>query len=195
MIREFDTISLSKHRDRLEHKYKKPKRSPVEDKGQSISDQSRQQQQQDYGGARSTVSQFEGPVDKSPFYKALYNTGVSGTSNAYQSARTNQRSRAKAAGYGYEQPVAQGADAQLDRSEAQDMAQVGPKSLVAATQPALEAAQISSGMGTAEGSQGLGYWQSTIPLEQQYQQQLQQRQQALWNAIAQIPQDLGTAFA
>jgi len=103
--------------------------------------------------------------------------------------------RASAAGYGEKsQPVNQGAQTQLDAQEGKDLAQVGPKSLVAATQPALESAQISSGMGTAEGSQGLGYWNSTIPLEQQYQEQLSQRNQAMWNALAQIPKDL-TAFA
>ena len=173
----------------------KPKRSPVEQQGQDISKQDRTAQQGDYNSARSTTSQFSGPIDQSPFYKALYRTGTEGTSEAYNNARSNMRQRASAAGYGSQQPVEQGAETQLDVKEGQDLAKVGPNSLVAATQPALESAQISSGMGTAEGSQGASYWNSTIPLEQQYQTQLAQRNQAMWNALAQIPQDIMLAGA
>jgi hypothetical protein len=169
----------------------KPKRSPTIGAGQSISAQDRAGQTSSYNKAQGTLDQFEGPVQSSPFYKALERTGVESTSNAYQGARANMRARANASGMGgANQPIEAGAEASMDRSEASSLADVPRKAAIEAAPLSLQAAGQSAGMGTALGSQGADYFKSVIPLEEQYQDQLFKQQQAMWNALAQLPQDL-----
>jgi hypothetical protein len=105
--------------------------------------------------AQSTDSQFEGPVQNSPFYKALLTTGIQNTSNAYQNARSSEAANAKAAGFGYNQPVAQGADNQLRAQETSALANVPDQAMEAAAPLSLEAAQNSGQMGLGYGNQGV----------------------------------------
>jgi len=112
--------------------------------------------------AQSTLSQFEGPVQQSPFYKALLTTGTEATSRAYENAKANTAARARAAGFGYEQPVAQGAQSQMDAQEASALARVPQEATIAATQPALQAASTGAGAGlgwenTAQGWNDAAY--------------------------------------
>lgn len=106
--------------------------------------------------AQGTLSQFEGPVQQSPFYKALLTTGIQDTSDAYQTARSNMRANANAAGFGYNQPVTMGADNQLQAKEASALARVPQDAMIAATAPALTAAGDTAGMGMGYGTQGAG---------------------------------------
>lgn len=184
MIKNFDPVTMAWARD-LGRKYKKPKRGDVEQDARkaSATDQSRSIASQDT--AQGTLSQFEGPVDQSPFYKQLLKAGTEGTANAYQSAKANTAARAKTAGFGYAQPVAQGAQDQIGSEEAKAQARVPGEALVQATGPALTAAGETAGIGATQGGQGLGYMTgAAVPLEQQYQTMLQQRQAAMWKAIS-----------
>lgn len=174
---------------------KKPKRSPLEGTATSVAAQDQAVKTADYSTAQGTNAQFEGPVDKSPFYKALERTGIESTSNAYQGARANMRARANATGFGgSNQPIVAGAESQMDVAEGRDLAAVPGKALTAAAPLSLEASKQTADMGTASGAQGVGYFGEGVGLEKQYQDQVFQQQQAMWNALSQIPQDLA-AFA
>ena len=117
--------------------------------------------------AQGTFSQFEGPVQQSPFYKALLTTGIEDTSNAYQNAKANTTARARAAGFGYEQPVTQGAQSQMDQAEASALARVPQNATIAATQPALTAAEGSAGLGLGLGNQAQGWNKSAYDMNRQ----------------------------
>lgn len=109
------------------------------------------------GKAQGTLDQFEGPVQDSPFYKALLTTGIEGTSRAYDTARSNQRARANMSGFGYTQPVAQGGENQLQAQETSDLAKV-PRDAALGTAPlALQAAGQTGSMGMGYGNQALGW--------------------------------------
>lgn len=156
------------------------------------------------GQAQGSLGQFEGPVQQSPFYKALLDTGISSTSGAYQNAQANMNQRANAAGFGYEQPINQGANAQLGAQEASALAQVPNTAMVEATRPELLAAGETAGIGRDYGQLGgqygqealglggeaLGYGAQQLGANQQaanLQQQRNQATQGLWSALAAIP--------
>lgn len=104
--------------------------------------------------AQSTNSQFEGPVQNSPFYKSLLTTGIQNTSNAYQNAASNTRANAAAAGFGANQPVAQGANNQLQAQEASALAQVPQTAMTEAAPLSLQASNQSGNLATSTGAQG-----------------------------------------
>lgn len=163
----------------------KPTRSPVEGRVGEVSatDQARSIASQDK--AQGTLNQFEGPVQDSPFYKALKTAGTESTANAYANAKSNTMARAKAAGFGYEQPVAAGAGDEVGAREAADQARVPGEALLKASGPALSAAGTTAGIGATQSGAGLGYSGQQVDLEKQYQEQLAAQQQAMWSALAQ----------
>jgi hypothetical protein len=108
------------------------------------------------GQSQGTLGQFEGPVNQSPFYKSLLTTGIQDTSNAYQNARSSMRQNANAAGFGYAQPAAQGADNQLQAQEASALASVPQQAMLGAAPLSLQAAGQTGNMGMSAGQQGAG---------------------------------------
>ncbi len=165
-----------------------PSRSPVEGQVKSTSQQDQQQSQANEGTAQSSLNQFEGPVQSSPFYKSLLSAGTQGTANAYASAKANTAASANRAGFGENQPIAQGAQNQVNAQEAAAQSAVPQTALVQATQPELAATAQTAGIGESQGSQAVSYSGQEVNLEEQYQQLQEQQQQALYNA-------LGTAAA
>lgn len=105
--------------------------------------------------AQSTDSQFEGPVNQSPFYKSLLTTGIQNTSNAYQNAQSNVKANANSAGFGQNQPVAQGANNQVQAQETSALANVPNQAMEAAAPLSLEAANQTGNMGMGYGTQGV----------------------------------------
>lgn len=130
-------------------------KSGQQKQAENIANQDFSQQKNLTGTAQSTLGQFEGPVQQSPFYKSLLTTGIESTSQAYDNAAANQRQKANAAGFGYTQPVAQGADNQLRAKEATDLAAVPREAAVATAPLSLEASRQTGSMGMNAGSQGL----------------------------------------
>lgn len=184
MMKFFNVLVLGWERGDKGRKYKKPKRGDVEQDARKASAEDRARSIKSQDTAQGTLSQFEGPVQDSPFYKALKTAGTEGTANAYQSAKSNVRARANAAGFGGPSPVGQGAEAGVESEEAKAQARVPGEALTAATGPALSAASTTAGIGATQGGQGLGYMTgAAVPLEQQYQQQLAARRAAMWKAI------------
>lgn len=166
-------------------------RSPLEGQAQSISEQNRQQQATDYGTAQGTLSQFEGPVQDSPYYKSLVATGTDATSQAYESAKADQAAKARAAGFGYEQPVTQGAESGVAAQEAGALARIPAQAEEAAAPLALQAAGETAGMGTALGSEGVGYFNDATTLEEQYQKQQQGFMSKLWDVGSGVAAGMG----
>lgn len=142
----------------------KGKKSGQEQLGQQQTTQALANQNQDQStamgdvnAAQGTYSQFEGPVQNSPFYKSLLTTGIQDTSRAYDTARSNMAQRANAAGFGYNQPVAQGAQNQLQSQEASALANVPQQAMLGAAPLSLQAAQGSGQLGLGLGNQALGW--------------------------------------
>lgn len=191
---------------------KKPPSSMIAG-NQAISSQLRGQGASDIAAGTSQVNQgisgvqagadteaaFQRDPTSNPLYKALYNTESSQLSDSYQNASANQRARANAAGFGYEQPITQGAQQQLDVQEASRLAQLpGQVEQQVAPQVAQGAeiamqpgqAEIGAGealqrTGTAEGQQAEGYQGQATGLESEYQQYLQ-KPSGIWGALGKI---------
>jgi hypothetical protein len=135
------------------------------------------------GQSQQTLGQFEGPVQQSPFYKALLATGQDATAGAYQGAKAATAQRANAAGYGYEQPVAQGAQAQESQAEAGAEAQLPAEAAEAAEAPAIAAANTTAGEAANENTTGANYYGTASNLAAQQAQETS----SLWNSLLQIP--------
>jgi hypothetical protein len=111
--------------------------------------------------AQGTFSQFEGPVQNSPFYKALLTSGTEATTNAYDTAKANANARANQAGFGYNQPIAQGAQNEINSRETSSLAAL-PREAMTATAPlALQAGQDTAQLGESQGQQALGWNQAS----------------------------------
>jgi len=162
----------------------KPGRSKVESTALSNSANDQAGEQSDYGTAQGTLSQFEGPVQDSPYYKSLVATGTDSTTQAYNNAQENARSAANQAGFGYEQPVTQGAESGVQAQEASALAQIPSQAAAQAAPLSLEAAGQTANMGTQLGNQALGYFGDATSLEEQYQQMQQAFLNQLENAGA-----------
>jgi len=132
--------------------------------------------------AQGTLGQFEGPVQNSPFYKALLTQGTEATSNAYNQARSNQAQKANLSGFGYSQPVAQGGQAQLGAQEAASMAEVPQTAMLAAEQPALQTAGETAQLAGQQGGMSTGFG------GQATQSDIQNQQNSLWNKLWTLPQ-------
>lgn len=115
------------------------------------------QSNQDTQAAQGTFGQFEGPVQNSPFYKSLLTTGIQNTSDAYQNAESSMKANANAAGFGYSQPVAQGADNQVKAQEASALAKVPNQAMIAAAPLSMQAGQDSAQLGLGLGNQAQGW--------------------------------------
>ena len=148
------------------------------------------QQQQLTGAAQGTLSQFEGPVQNSPFYKALLTSGIEGTSGAYDTARSNMKAQENQAGFGYNQPVAQGADNQLQAQEASDLAKVPNTAMTEAAPLSLSAAGTTANMGMGYGSQAQG-WDSAAQGWNNSAYNMNQKRGSLFNTLLQSGMQAG----
>ena len=140
----------------------KKKRSPLIGQSQALSSQYGQAGQADV----SQANQMTTNPTSSSLYKSLYGTEAGQMSQAYDTAAANTAARGRAAGFGYEQPVAQGAQSELRGREASAIGQL-PGHIV----PQVEAAAQQLGQrGLGQEQIGAQYWTgAAVPLEQQYQ--------------------------
>jgi len=148
----------------------KPSRSPLEGQANATSQQDQASATANENTAQGTLSQFEGPVQDSPYYKALVSSGEDATSQAYQNAEEATRANANQAGFGYEQPVTQGAESAVQAQEASQLGQLPTQAMEAAAPLSMQAAGQTAGIGESQGQQGLGYFGDATSLEEQYQQ-------------------------
>jgi hypothetical protein len=140
------------------------------------------------GTAQGTLSQFEGPVQQSPFYKALLTSGLESTSNAYQNVQSKAKENAQRAGVGGgNQPAAQTNETAVGAQEAGALARVPGQAMVEATGPALEAAGQTGRMGQAQVGEGMGALRTANDIYGQDQQ----RKAALWKTLAGVGLNAG----
>ena len=144
--------------------------SPYIKQAENISTQQRTAGQGNIDAASGTVSQFESNPTANPLYKALYSTEAGQMSKAYDMASANQTARARQAGFGYQQPVAQGAEGELRGQEASSIGQLPGQVEQQVAPQVLQGAQIQGGLGTSELQAGNQmYTGGVVPLDQQYQ--------------------------
>lgn len=153
----------------------------------SVQDQQREtadlgQQKSLTGAAQGTLGQFEGPVDKSPFYQSLLRSGTQSTSNAYDAAKASMAQRSNQSGFGYNQPVAQAGQGQVDTSEARALGAIPDEAMVAAAPLSMQAAGESGQLGMGYGSQALGFGGQNLQSNDQAAK-LQSRRSGLWNQL------------
>jgi hypothetical protein len=149
--------------------------------GTAIGQQQQNTGQSNINAGLNTTDQAVSNPTGSPLYKALYNTEVGQMSKAYDSASANTTAQARQAGFGYQQPVAQGAQDQLRGQEASAIGQL-PGQVASQSVPLeMQAGQQQTQAGISELGQGNSlYGQAALgPLEQQYQQ-YSQNYQPLW---------------
>lgn len=117
-------------------------------------------------------------------YKSLYNTEAGQMSKAYDNAASSTAARAREAGFGYQQPGAQGAQDELRGREASAIGQL-PGQVAAETVPLeLQAGNQVTQAGLTQEGQGNQYMtQGAVPLEEQYQQ-YNLNYKPLWQRLA-----------
>ena len=148
----------------------KKKRSPYIGQAASISEQQRGAGQQNINQGVSAGQEAVNNPTQSPLYKALYNTEAGQMSQAYDNASSSQAAKARTAGFGYQQPGAQGAEAELRGREASSIGQL-PGDVASKTVPLeLQQAGQQIGAGTSELGAGNQMFEGgVVPLEKQYQ--------------------------
>lgn len=172
----------------------KPGGGGLVNQGASQSAADQQQENSLTGTAQGSLSQFEGPVQNSPFYKALVSQGTEGISAAYNNARSNVADKAKMAGFGYSSPAGQGGNAQLQAQQASSQAELPRNAMTEAAPMALQAAGETAGMGTAYGNQGANYYGSAAGLEGKRIGASQGMYGSLMNIGAQLAKGLGQKY-
>lgn len=148
---------------------KKPA-SPLIGQAQSISGQERSAGQSNINAGTGLEQQAVTNPTQSPLYKALYSTEAGQMSSAFDAASSNQRAKAREAGFGYSQPTTQGAESELRGREASAIGQL-PGQVASESVPLeLQAGRDIAGAGTSELQAGNQmFTQGAVPLEQQYQ--------------------------
>jgi hypothetical protein len=153
--------------------------------------------------AQGNLNQFSGPVQNSPFYKSLLRQGIQSTSNAYDAAKASMSARANAAGFGYNQPINQAGQAQVDTSEAQALGAIPDQAMIAAAPLSMQATGLEEGIGSQYGqqanmfgNQALGFGQQALGFGGQqlaannlaYNQNRQRGPGGFWGALSDVQQ-------
>jgi hypothetical protein len=162
------------------------KKTATETQGLATSAEDQATMNKRLAATNPTLDYFMGGATGNPadsgLYKTMLTSGTEGTNQAYDNAKAANKLHSQVAGFGYETPTSQGADAGVEQARAADLSRVPGEALKSTINPALQAAGISSGQATTVGGQGGGY----LSTAQQAEQARLARQQALWNSISQV---------
>lgn len=110
------------------------------------------------GQVNSNLSQFDGPVQSTPFYKSMLQQGTSSTNQAYDNAKRNMRTSMEGAGIGGSSGAVQGNDAAMEGQRSSALGQVGTNATQAATGLQMQANQQRLGEAGMYSGAGLGYF-------------------------------------
>lgn len=148
----------------------KKKASPLIGQATSISGQERGAGQANINEGTSLEKGAVTDPTSSPLYKAIYNTEAGQMSKAYDNASARTTAKANEAGFGYSQPVSQGANTEIRGREASAIGQL-PGDVMRESVPLTEqAGRDISSAGTSELNAGNQiFTQGAVPLEEQYQ--------------------------
>lgn len=134
-------------------------------------------------------SQFNGPVQNSPYYKSLLQQGTTSTNQAYDSASRNLKQSMEGAGIGGSSGAVQGNNAALGAQRASALGTVGTSATQGATGMQMQANQQSLQEAGMYSGAGLGYYSGA---NQDEQNQLQQ-QGSMFNGLLQAGTGIGEA--
>ena len=134
-------------------------------------------------------SQFNGPVQQTPYYKSLLQSGTQSTNQAYDNSARNLKQSMEGAGVGGSSGAAAGNNAAVGAQRASALGTVGTQAVQGATQMQQQAnAQQLQQAGMYSGA-GLGYYSGGNQAELQRLQQ----QGSLWNGLLQAGTGIGEA--
>jgi hypothetical protein len=111
------------------------------------------------------LDQFNGPVQGTPYYKSLLQSGTDSTNSAYNNATRNLKMSMEGAGVGGASGAVQGNTAAMGAQRAGDLAKVGPAATEGATNMQMQGnAQALQEAGMYSGA-GLGYYSGASQAE------------------------------
>lgn len=135
-------------------------------------------------------SQFNGPVQQTPYYKSLLKTGTDSTNQAYDNATRNLKTSMEGAGVGGSSGAVQGNNAAMGAQRAGSLGTVASSAVQGATQMQQNAnAQQLQEAGMYSGA-GLGYFGGA----NQDEQARLAGQGSLFNGLLQAGTGLGEAY-
>lgn len=159
-------------------------RSGGEATGQKLGYQNAATQQ---GMANQTLDRasnlITGNPQQTPFYKSLLTSGTQATTDAYKGAQSNLLAKANQAGFGYAQPVTQGAQAELGGEEAGALGRIPAAATQAAEQAQLEQGGLLNQQAGIESGAAQGYFGTGSQAEQG---QLNRNAQ-FWQSLLALP--------
>lgn len=110
------------------------------------------------GQVNSNLSQFDGPVQSTPFYKSMLSQGTTSTNQAYDNSKRNMRMSMEGAGVGGASGAVQGNDAAMEGQRSSALGQVGNNATLASTNMQMAANQQKLGEAGMYSGAGLGYF-------------------------------------
>jgi len=124
----------------------KKKKKGIGERAEAISEQERAARGAELAKSEPTLSAYERTTDEgSPFYQSLLRMKQRGIAGAYRGAKAATRARGAMAGYGYEQPIVQGAEEEVGAREASELGAAPGEALLEATGPELQVAGLRAG--------------------------------------------------
>lgn len=157
--------------------------------GYQQSDQDVQKTNQLTGNVNQNLSQFNGPVQNTPYYKSMLQQGTTSTNLAYDNANRNLKMSMQSAGIPGSSGVAQGNTGAMGAQRAQALGQVGTGATQAATNMQMQGnAQQLQEAGMYSGA-GLGYYSGA----NQAELARMQSQGSMWNGLLQAGTGIGEA--
>lgn len=127
----------------------------------------------------ATASQYNGPAEKTPYYRSRLNTDITATSKAFNDTRAQGRLAGNARGFGYTSPIAQGNEQSLASEESSRLGQLPGEALDATAKEQDVQSGIRSGEASSLGSDA-GTELSTAA---NAENQRLARRSAMWNSI------------
>lgn len=134
-------------------------------------------------------SQFNGPVQSSPYYKSLLKAGTDSTNQAYDNASRNLKTSMEGAGVGGSSGAAAGNTAAMGAQRATALGAVQPAAVQGATSMEMNANQQALQEAGMYSGAGLGYFGGA---NQDEQSRLAQ-QGSFWNGLLQAGTGIGEA--
>lgn len=116
--------------------------------------------QADVTGQENDLSFYTGDPTKSPLTKSYINSATTSVNSAYNNAAANTKQSANAAGFGYAQPVTQGANAEVEGQRASTLAAVPQEALMRTVDANQRAAGLRANLAQIRSGQS-GYYDPT----------------------------------
>jgi hypothetical protein len=168
----------------------KSKKTEGEKKGFANSEADRASREGLVAKNEATLGQFDGPAEKSPYYRSRLNSGIRATSRAFEDVRREGRLAGRARGFGYESPVAQGNELGIAADEASALGELPNQALEDTTNRQMQSADLRAGeAGMYSGSAG-GNFSTAANAENQRLA----RRSAMWRSIISAGTGVATSF-